>query len=63
MENDETSPLFKIEDNLMMLHCIESNIRLLSIAVDDDCIGSALHGIATSLETQIVQRNQAFYKQ
>ncbi|WP_418520046.1 hypothetical protein [Holdemanella porci] len=29
----------------------------------DDCIGSALHGIATSLETQIVQINQAFYKQ
>lgn len=63
MENNETSPLFKIEDNLMMLHCIESNIRLLSIAVDDDCIASALHGIATSLETQIVQINQAFYKQ
>ena len=61
MENNETSPLFKIEDNLMMLHCIESNIRLLSI--DDDCVGSALHGIATSLETQIVQINQAFYKQ
>lgn len=57
MENNETSPLFKIEDNLMMLHCIESNIRLLSIAVVDDCVGSALHGIATSLETQIVQIN------
>lgn len=63
MENNETSPLFKIEDNLMMLHCIESNIRLLSIAVDDDCIASELYGIATSLETQIVQINQAFYKQ
>lgn len=60
MENNETSPLFKIEDNLMMLHCIESNIRLLSIAVDDDRIASALYGIATSLETQIVQINQAF---
>lgn len=53
MENNESSPLFKIEDNLMMLHCIESNIRLLSIAVDDDRIASALYGIATVIDEQI----------
>lgn len=53
MENNETSPLFKIEDNLMMLHCIESNIRLLSIAVDDDCIGSAVFGIVLTMDKQL----------
>lgn len=51
----EQEDFFKIEENLLMLHCMEENLRLISTsyANDDKVVCSALYGIATVIDEQI----------
>ena len=56
-QNNKSQAYIEVEENLLLLHCMEENLRILSAGVDRDypSLGSALYGVVLIIEDNLTQ--------